>query len=96
MAPSGDLIFRTQALFAHVTNQDLSQEEARECTANLGSFFKLLNDWQRNAQDGRNSKIPPTTPVSPSPSQSEIRTENLTIEEEAAPLYEVFAAKERK
>lgn len=57
MAPSDDLLTRTQAVFSDAADRNLSREQARECVANVAGFFDVLSKWQRDAATS-SSKTP--------------------------------------
>ena len=54
MGPHNDLLDETQHTFERYAGLHLTSEEARECQVNIAGFFRLLAEWQHNA-DNRSS-----------------------------------------
>ena len=48
--PSPDLIDRTLAVFQPRTQRRLTREDGRQIVENLTGFFRILQDWDRQAR----------------------------------------------
>ena len=45
MSQKVDLLSHTQEKFRALEDTDLSQEQARDCIANISGFFNVLIEW---------------------------------------------------
>ena len=49
---------RTRAFWQPQTSREVTEEDAREMTANVSEFFRLLAEWDRESR--REQEQPPT------------------------------------
>lgn len=61
MSQKVDLISYTQEEFRALVDTDLSQEQARDCIANVSGFLGVLVEWAESELDNtRRRHVPPT------------------------------------